>query len=301
MRVTLPRRAWMFLTLAIAASSAHSQGASRVSIRTDLQSGSAPATFQALVHLQEMGSDGVFALDEVIDLLDSELKLGRIEVRSVAFFVISQMGPGASAAVPHMIRELTSGDPVARQGAVLALTGISPNVHAAIPALRNALENDPDVDVRRLAPFALAKLGGDGREALPSLERALLDPELAVRVAVIVAVVKIGVPSGTVMERLAAILRKTTNESPNPSAFAGYALHALGLENSDVSVQELVSILADQAEHASEHDARLIAIVTLRELGAQARAAIPALSRIRTEETGDLESQATDALEAIRE
>lgn len=95
-------------------------------------------------------------------------------VRSLSAVALRQIGPGASAAVPHLITLLN--DPVAyvRAPAADALGSIGPAARAAVgPLSQRLLVQGEQVFVLRSIAAALGNIGPDAREALPALEEAL--------------------------------------------------------------------------------------------------------------------------------
>ena len=81
--------------------------------------------------------------------------------------------PAANVDVSAQIEQLKSPDTNARVEAATTLASAGPNAAPALPALIEALKNDSDPLVRRLAAYALGQIGPDAKEAIPALTAAL--------------------------------------------------------------------------------------------------------------------------------
>jgi HEAT repeat protein len=75
-------------------------------------------------------------------------------VRALAAQAVGAIGAAASPAVPALITLLSSVDEGSRNSALIGLTKIGPAARAALPAVRQAL-NDSSADVRRFAQRAI--------------------------------------------------------------------------------------------------------------------------------------------------
>jgi len=87
----------------------------------------------------------------------------------------------AALVAPALAEALHDPDPTVRLSAASALRRLGPGAAPAVPALISALTLDKSSEVRGEAALALGAAGRAGRDALPTLERALRDPDAQVR------------------------------------------------------------------------------------------------------------------------
>ncbi|MCH7969661.1 MAG: HEAT repeat domain-containing protein, partial [Chloroflexi bacterium] len=97
----------------------------------------------------------------------------------------------AKATVPMLVERLQDKDADIRQLAAWTLSGLGPDADAAVPALVEALQDD-DVMVAWTAASALGKIGSKASPAVPGLIRALKHLNGSVREFAAVALGKIG-------------------------------------------------------------------------------------------------------------
>src|SRR5437588_7566537 len=75
-----------------------------------------------------------------------------------------------------------------RQAAVTALELLGPKVRGVLPALTEALEKDPDAEIRQHVAQALGRMGAEARTAVEPLGKAVAkDKSAAVREAAALA------------------------------------------------------------------------------------------------------------------
>jgi HEAT repeat protein len=95
-------------------------------------------------------------------------------LRRVALYAISPIGPSASAAVPVLARFMDDSDPDTRYYAVSALACIGTSTNGAMPALIQATErNAIPIKARGLAAWALGRMGPVAKAGVPGVKRLL--------------------------------------------------------------------------------------------------------------------------------
>jgi HEAT repeat protein len=109
------------------------------------------------------------------------------QVRQDAAYILGEIGPEASSAVPPLIVNLSDSDISDLNGQVVsvrahtaqALGKIGPAAKNASPALRRLL-TDPDVDLRSEVAVAIWRIDGDVEHTLPVLVAGLpnVDPDM---------------------------------------------------------------------------------------------------------------------------
>jgi len=99
--------------------------------------------------------------------------------RAFAAVLLGQAGHDAQEAVPALMDALNERDADVRWAAAEALVKVAPRAKArvAVPVLREELRRASDEYRRTAACNALAKLGGEAKEAVPDLRQALNDRE----------------------------------------------------------------------------------------------------------------------------
>jgi HEAT repeat protein len=124
-----------------------------------------------------------YRLEQRIKQLIRRLNSSETTDRINAAKVIRDIGPVAKAAVPTLIKALTTdGHQGVRQYVAQALREIGSEAKAAVPALIKALETDEWEQVRWYAAAALGEIGPDAKEAVPALTKAMeLDKDNSVR------------------------------------------------------------------------------------------------------------------------
>jgi len=259
--------------------------------------------------LVKIGADAVPALVVA-------LKENKRQVRPWAASILARIGPDARAAIPALVEALRDGRKEVRWGAAHALGGIDPAARAATPALREALK-DQDRDVRAAAASALGKVGPDAEAAVPALIQALKDDDQGVRKAAAKALAKIGPDAKAAISALIGALR---NEPE--CAMASFALERIG----SPAVPALAKALSDESQSVgwwaalalagSDPDAKaevptldtprhrnLFALIEAREpmaaIGADAKAAVPPLSKALNDQDPLVQFVAIRALGAI--
>jgi hypothetical protein len=94
------------------------------------------------------------ALPALIVALESDLRTGALAAQAIA-----NIGAPGVAAVPALVKLLSSDDEGLRNGACIGLGGIGPSARGALPQLERALA-DPSYNVRGFARLAIAKING---------------------------------------------------------------------------------------------------------------------------------------------
>jgi HEAT repeat protein len=100
------------------------------------------------------GIDIRAALPALIVALDSDSRTGALAAQA-----IGNIGAPGVAAVPALVKLLSSKDEGLRNGACIGLGGIGPSARSALPQLNRALA-DPSNNVRGFARLAIAKIDG---------------------------------------------------------------------------------------------------------------------------------------------
>jgi HEAT repeat protein len=199
--------------------------------------------------------------------------------------LITSYDAGGPQDVPDLVQELRADDRWVRAEAALALGRIGEPAVAALPALRRAVQG-VDKWVRIRAAAALHKIDPQDKAALTALVRELHDPSPGIRRAAAESVGELGADADAAVPALDRATRDT-----DPGA-RGAAVEALGRVGSAKAVPALLAALQD-------HQVRFVAVNALGALGADARAASPALIHLLHGTDSDLRWCAALALVRI--
>ncbi|MCI0339913.1 MAG: HEAT repeat domain-containing protein, partial [Planctomycetales bacterium] len=169
--------------------------------------------------------------------LVAELGSGSAEVRAAAASALSDLGAGAAAALPELIRAAKDPDSQVREAVAEALGDIgSP---PAVPALTELLA-DPEEDVRGDAAWALGQIGAPSAPAAKQIASLLQDSDHFVRWRAAVALDQIG-PGAAVA---APFLVETALHDPDGDVRgrAGEALRSVGLAAVKAALVERIHV-----------------------------------------------------------
>lgn len=117
---------------------------------------------------------GKKSLPALLEALKAETE--HDQTRGYMAFALGELGEAAYEAVPALIEQLQDKTTFVRQHAAEALGLIRRPTSLVVPALCQTLLNDPDNFTRFTAALALARVGKEAADAVPSLEKALSDP-----------------------------------------------------------------------------------------------------------------------------
>lgn len=130
-----------------------------------------------------LGKLGPITEDAVVPALALLLTDADLDVRQAAATALQRLGTAAKAAAPDLRRTVGATDAELRVAAIRALGAVSgPDVQAAIPDLTAAL-GDADARVRQVAAQALGSFGPVAGDAVPALRQALQDERGEVQTA----------------------------------------------------------------------------------------------------------------------
>lgn len=221
-------------------------------------------------------------LDTLIAALDSPKKDARLQaVQRLGHY--GTAGKPAVAALGRVLRD-DADDAVAHQAA-LALARIG---SAAVPELVDTLR-DGRPGMRERVLEALILLGPDAKAAVPSLIELLSDGNTQVRGLAAHALAEIGPESKDAVPQLCLLLH---DRSPAVRSQAGATLCAIGAA--------AVAAVHETLEKG-QVDARLEAVVALRQLAAWHKEAIPSLTGALRDADPNVRTQAAAALGSLGE
>lgn len=238
-----------------------------VALAQGIQSPRGPIRVASLQLFEELGADGIVALDELLKGLESD----QMYTRADSAKAIASIGSDADAAAPKLKQLLDDPAIQVRVAAMKAYASVS-SPKATLEAILKLLA-DPNVEVQVMAINITGDQGADAESVIPELLRQLSEAtrfsKTLVEVAVCRALSKTGANSPEVIEALAAHL-----EQPNrPPASLEAAMATLGkcgpkalphietaLENKTVMAYA-VRALADQGEAARPLIPRIVAAI----------------------------------------
>ncbi|MBL7133421.1 MAG: DUF1287 domain-containing protein [Phycisphaerae bacterium] len=210
-------------------------------------------------------------------------------VRMHAASALVEMGPQAAEATPALIQALKQrNEPVAKWAAQV-LGEIGPAAKDAVPALIDALKGG-DWEMRCCAAEALGRIGPGAKAAVPALIDVLKGGDWDVRYYAAGALGRIGPAAKAAVPALEEALK---DKDGNVRYAAAAALARLGLPDRGLPV--LIALLKGKSSILGKY-----AAMALGEIGAPAKAAIPALKEALEDREADVRYAATDALKKIQ-
>jgi HEAT repeat protein len=127
-----------------------------------------------------------------VPALVDALRDGATEVRQAAIQALTEIGPPS---IPHLTQAMHSPEALMRTGAATVLGALSSLAPEATEKTLVSALGDKEIEVRRLAAYALGERGQVDEVAYDALIAALADPEAEVRRVVAEAIGKL-VPHG---------------------------------------------------------------------------------------------------------
>jgi HEAT repeat protein len=254
--------------------------------------------------LGRLGPKAKAAIPDLIYALNN-----RDAVRETVFAALARVGPKDKAPIPDLIYALDREDSP-RAKAIEALARVGPD---AVPLLIEALSADYGEDDEFTnrsyssgAAAALGKMGTRARAAIPALIKALQDQPEGLRRRAAEALGEMGPEAKTAVP---ALIQTLQNQEDRAREEAVEALGKIGPEAAP-AVPALVKLLKTKKafveEGSSEEerkkrqwwhdDVRAKAATALGRIGAEAKAAVPALVDALKEERNDIGGQAAEAL-----
>lgn len=166
-------------------------------------------------------------------------------VRAFAARALGDMGPAAKDAIPALIKAIAEDDSQFRTSLVAAakaLPKIGPEALTALPALIKAFE-DPTHDrvVRTDLAGVFGQLGAGARPAIPALQKAISKDHVAVRIAAVEALAKMG------PDAIPALTKALTNDHYSPRRIAAMHLVKMGEPAIPAFIEALKKTSTDDA------------------------------------------------------
>jgi HEAT repeat protein len=227
---------------------------------------SEPAAWPVLIDDLRSGFGGGAAIAigkvgaRVVPLLRQALKSDNPKTRAMAAKALSDIGPPAKDAIPDLLpllndtaaqSQAASGEwpsPVVQYEAALALANIDPTRKEALPVLSKAATNDWMTGSDAIK--AVQKMGSNGREAIPALERVLAGGVNRSDAVYALATIE-GLSAGPVLAR---VLKN--DKDSNVRFHAARALADLGPDCPE-TIPALVEALSDDDVDSASELARL--------------------------------------------
>jgi HEAT repeat protein len=152
-------------------------------------------------------------------------------LRRSAALALVEFGAYAQPAIPALTNALREGDTDTAWFSAEALGAIGPGATSAIPALIQAAQfeavaaDGSPSQLRKYAIDALGRIGRVAEDAILTLNKALVDRDIELRIRAAVALTRIDPTNGMGLDVIASILK---NGSPNDRRKAIWALEELG-------------------------------------------------------------------------
>ncbi|MCA9212027.1 MAG: HEAT repeat domain-containing protein [Planctomycetales bacterium] len=257
------------------------------------------------------------ALPVLVDIAQAPDSLMRME----AFLALSRIGPSAKDALPFLVETSKGSNDVDRKLAISAIGGIGPSAISALPALLAVLRNS-DVAVQASAIGAIEEIGGWTEETVPVLLGIVAAENTQRPHNAVATLSRVGTPavaglidmfkSGKLSTRIAAMsaLRFMGDEAASAAPVLGERLRSTDslsydetaaiLEASKAIGEAAVPVLVEAMEDPRVDDNLRERIAkTFGDIGAEAEAAVPALTRQIRNRNNSVRKKSVEALGKI--
>jgi HEAT repeat protein len=244
--------------------------------------------------LGKIGPEATAALPELIEILKDQGENSL--VRQYAATALARIGPRADEVDSALVEALSDDDSKIHEAAIKALAEIGPRteptqeVEQAVPALIRKL-TDGDTDTRQPV---LGELGKIGRWAVPGLISILKNDEPVVRQYAAMALARIGPEAENAVPTLIEVLEERNNDT-EVRRLVATALGMIG-PNAKAGISVLTNRLQDREE---DGEVRGAAAQALGMIGPEAKVAVPALIESLKDNDSRIRGFALAALERI--
>ena len=193
-------------------------------------------------------------------------------VREAGATALGRIGPDAKAAAPELVKLVADAERAVKLAAIFALGRVAPeDVVKASAALIPILKDRSDTALRREAVVSLGFIGDATPANVQAIAAGLFDPEVEVRRATAQALAKF-VGSIKVIE---AELKKVIVDDADKET-RGHAFRAL-CDGFGEHAKDLLPFLVQRLAEEKDFDVKLAILDELGDLGADGKAALPAL------------------------
>jgi HEAT repeat protein len=198
------------------------------------------------------------------------------------------------------MRDLKSTDEETRRKACFALGAMGSDAEHAVPELARLMVEDPDGGVRVDASLALTKMVPASGAAVPELIEALQDKESLVRLNATLTLLRLRKEAQPAISALAVTMREERNDTNiGVFHFTIQEAAAMALGKASAGTDEAVEPLMAAFKSAETQEMRIAILRAFRDIGPQARKAIPLVEPLLTSKARDLREAAEDALKAM--
>lgn len=210
-------------------------------------------------------------------------------IRARAACTLYYSGTNAQPLTPTLTKLINDPDDAVCQCAADTLMSIGPDPDVVLPTLINALQQTNPVR-RVIAAHALRTLGAGARPAVTPLVTMLSDSNRVAQYEAAWALQEIAPETLTNAAVHAAAVKAFDSPYPHLRTWAAGMMHQFGLGAID-QLTNLMNCLTDDAPAV-----RAVALITIADLGQNARPAVPAIQRLLTDRVPLVRTRATNAL-----
>lgn len=249
-----------------------------------LASDDAPVQKMALFAMQNLGDENTQAMDRMIELMSSK----DMNVRIAVCRVLEQLGPKAAPAIDQLVELYKNGVISDRSWATVVLGAIGESdQHDILEILTEQLDAFTQVEKQR-AMIGLGHLGSKAKPALQKVTELMKDPSKNCQAQAAVTIWQITGDPEICLNVLKALL---------PSI--DYKFTVLEhVANLGPVAGPLAEVVAKELD-AEDVGIRELAVVALGKIGPDAKATIPQLKKLLSDDDALLRQAVTDAIKAI--
>jgi HEAT repeat protein len=231
----------------------------------------------AITALGDLGPVAKDAVGPLLDLADDA------DFFLLEPFVGAALGNLGDSVTPTLAKALRGKSADRRRVAAYALGSMGAAAEPAAGELAKALKNNEPA-TRKLAARALGRIGPKAMPTLPQLEAALADKDVTVRIEAALATFLIS----NALKHVGVLVKALEEESVAVREAACQALAAMK-SGARVAVDPVAKLLGDK-------ELRIRAIITLGEIGPDARKTVPTLTKLLTDKDSEAQLWSAYAL-----
>jgi HEAT repeat protein len=264
---------------------------------------------QAVLTLAEMSRTPDNAAAAVTKLTNRLSQESDAEVREDILLALYRMGPHAISALPKVLDEFKSEDPRIRRKAILVIGNLLPQEKELMPIVISALD-DPDKGVDEKKPglnsvsmimmLSLQRAGPAAKDAAPKLKKIAEAKKWDefYQTICLITLTRIA-PEDPFVLKIARDLLKKADGPTNLRKGAGLVA-GLGKHGKD-AVPELINVLNRGAlpDKGEDESVKKAVLEAFRNIGPDAKEALPTLRAMRGTTHGLLRNRTLDAIKSI--
>jgi HEAT repeat protein len=214
-------------------------------------------------------------------------------VRAAAADALGRVGADAKASATELLPLLKDGEKSVRQAAVFALGRVGPDDPAPVSAALVGVLAGSDPDLRREALGGLSLLGDRSPEVVSAVAGVLADPDAELRQQAVLALARFGPAARAAEDALKRSFKDDVEKQVRSSA-----VHTLCMAYG-TDAKTLIPLMTERLKADPDFEVRVVVAEELGTLGADGRAAVPALREAQRDSQIKVREAAAAAVKRI--